>query len=172
MMSPDEIGLSLLFCGIVLLIYQVWFWPRVAAWLGPVKCFRNFLWLLIAGVLVLPLASVFAAMGMVEMEWIMVMLAMALKIIGTATAFTSIQILVSNAASRKERGWVNGMSQSCASLMRTGGPIIGGSLWSLSVQLSQYPFHQFLLFGVTALMGLGLYLWSACLPESLNHQKE
>ncbi|KAA8492772.1 putative peptide/nitrate transporter [Porphyridium purpureum] len=167
--SPQEVGIALLFGGVVLFVYQIWFWPHVAAWLGPVKAFRAFLWLQIAAGLLIPTASIFAFRRCFVLEWAVILIAQTLKVIGQATSFTAVNILVSNSAAPHERGWVSGMSQASAALVRTVGPTVGGALWSLSTQLTEVPYHQSLIFMLSVFSNMVLYWWSARLPETLNY---
>jgi MFS family permease len=52
------------------------------------------------------------------------------------TTYTSMNILITQAATEKTMGLVNGLAQTAVSLVRGIGPIIGGSIWSWSTEHS------------------------------------
>ncbi|OAD78155.1 hypothetical protein PHYBLDRAFT_140257 [Phycomyces blakesleeanus NRRL 1555(-)] len=80
------------------------------------------------------------------------------RYLGNCLAFTSLMILVSNSAPAEALGTVNGVCQSCLSLVRAFAPTIGGTLWSISLRTgSGYPFDHHMVYyiiGTLAFFGL------------------
>ena len=86
------------------------------------------------------------------------------------TAFTCVFVLISNASTVSNRGTVNGLGQSLASIGRTVGPVFGGNTiaWSMS-QNGAYPINWMFTWHLVALLTFVLILEVRMLPESVNH---
>ncbi|KAK1225883.1 hypothetical protein PQX77_011154 [Marasmius sp. AFHP31] len=65
----------------------------------------------------------------------------AIRYCATTFAFTAIAILINSMTPLESVGYANGIAQSIASLARCVGPILGGSLWSLSTEANPSRFY-------------------------------
>ena len=63
--------------------------------------------------------------------------------------FTAFVVLVNMVAPRSQIGAVNGMVVTLASLGRSAGPALSGTMWALSVSLG-FKYHAFVGFGLSA----------------------
>jgi MFS family permease len=86
-------------------------------------------------------------------------------------AFTSVFVLINNAAPRARRGAVNGLAQSTVALTRMAGPTLGGSVfaWSSSrtgAEDAAWPFNYHLAWVLLGLTGAGAVCLGMKLPES------
>ncbi|KAI8343212.1 major facilitator superfamily domain-containing protein [Chlamydoabsidia padenii] len=90
-----------------------------------------------------------------------------LRVFGNCLAFTCLMVMTSNSAGPGMLGTINGLLQSCLSLVRAFGPTIGGTLWSFSLQYNIYPFDRHLVYYLIAILALINYFQSFCIPRSL-----
>ncbi|KAI8096311.1 major facilitator superfamily domain-containing protein [Halteromyces radiatus] len=89
------------------------------------------------------------------------------RIFGNCLAFTGLMVMVSNSAAEGMLGTVNGVLQSCLSFVRAFGPTVGGTLWSLSLKNSTYPFDRHLVYYLIALLSFINWIQSYWIPRSL-----
>eukprot|EP00937_MAST-01D_sp_MAST-1D-sp2_P006963 g6963.t1 len=87
-------------------------------------------------------------------------------------SFTTVFVLINNAASRANRGAVNGVAQSLVALTRMVGPSLGGAIfaWSESNGL-QWPLSYHFMWYICALAGLGACALSRVLPERVERKR-
>jgi hypothetical protein len=126
---------------------------------GVVRALRLGLWHTAPAAMMVPLASLFAGAWLPSQA--LMFFAMGAKAISGINAFTGCLIIVNAAAPVDSLGAVNGAGQSVASLVRAAGPALGGLSWAWSLQLAEQRWwpgwlpHQYLPFGVAALLALG-----------------
>lgn len=90
-----------------------------------------------------------------------------LRVFGNCMAFTGLMVMTSNSAGPGMLGTINGLLQSCLSLVRAFGPTVGGTLWSFSLKYNVYPFDRHLVYYLIAFLALVNYFQSFCIPRSL-----
>mmetsp|Transcript_5488 Transcript_5488/g.14737 ORF Transcript_5488/g.14737 Transcript_5488/m.14737 type:complete len:581 (-) Transcript_5488:269-2011(-) len=156
--SSSQIGLALGWCGAILIVYQLAAFPALVARCGLLPLFRSSA--LSAGLvfMILPISGL-AAQRDARLGWAILLLALLMYTVSGCGCFTCVMVLVNNSASTAaQRGKVNGMGQTFASLARAIGPALAGALWSVSVRFSTVPGHQWLPF-VLASSG-ALFAWT------------
>jgi hypothetical protein len=101
--------------------------------------------------------------------WIVLIAIMSIRPILSTCAFTSIFVLINNAATADVLGTVNGAAQAAASLFRAIGPISGGSIfaWSVGNGLS-FPFDFHFVFFILAVIGGCNACLSFSFSQSIN----
>ncbi|ORZ33745.1 major facilitator superfamily domain-containing protein [Catenaria anguillulae PL171] len=99
-----------------------------------------------------------------------VMLAVAQSLFGICgqSVFTSIFILISNAALDKDKGASNGLGQTVASAARIVFPVVSGTLFSLSMYNSSEPFDYHLTFHFCNVLSVLTVLYSFKLDHTIN----
>ncbi|CAM6086807.1 unnamed protein product [Calypogeia fissa] len=167
--SSADLGIILGEGGLVLFVYTLVLYPRVAERLGPLRCFRY-------GILgCVPIWFLFPACSMLgdhpTLLWSLLLFSMSARSVVGCTTFTGVLILVSNSATSENMGTVTGLSHSFCSFFRAIGPVFGGALWSYTSTKS-FPFHQFLAWAFVAVLSIGTYGLSFLLPPSLVRPKD
>eukprot|EP00053_Salpingoeca_punica_P013965 m.126810 g.126810 ORF g.126810 m.126810 type:complete len:686 (-) comp16347_c1_seq7:1199-3256(-) len=91
----------------------------------------------------------------------------------TVTAFSAVMVLINNSCSAAERGTVNGLGQSMASLGRMIGPAIGGVAFAWSENNGfGWPFDFHFVWHCISMVALGAYCLSRLLPLSIDKKPE
>ncbi|ORZ11183.1 major facilitator superfamily domain-containing protein [Absidia repens] len=90
-----------------------------------------------------------------------------LRIFGNCMAFTGMMVMTNNSAGPGMLGTINGLLQSCLSLVRSLGPTVGGTLWSLSLKYDVYPFDRHLVYYMIAILAVISWIQSYSIPRSL-----
>ncbi|XP_062519759.1 uncharacterized protein LOC134194806 [Corticium candelabrum] len=111
--------------------------------------------------------------GITPQIWIVVIVSVGFTFLCRTIGFTSVNVLLSNAASSSVRGAVNGIGTSGASLGRMIGPTVGAVVfaWSQSNGLG-FPFNYNFVFVVTVFINIATVLVSVPLPASILKQKK
>lgn len=86
-------------------------------------------------------------------------------------ANTSTFVMINNSCRRRDRGAANGIGQTCASLGRSCGPALVGTVfvWSQS-QPRPWPFDYHFVFYMLAGLACGVLLLSRRLPSRINRK--
>lgn len=155
--STKQLTPSLSISGLSLVIWTLTGFPYLMDNYGAVFTTRIGLWLAIPNALLIPAATLrwgnsTGGMSSVTSQGTMI-LALIAKSINATNAFTACIVLVNVAAPKEYLGKINGVGQTLASLMRGTGPLIGGWLWAVAVNLAS-PGHQYLPFAVAAVIAL------------------
>ncbi|KAI8812838.1 major facilitator superfamily domain-containing protein [Cladochytrium replicatum] len=178
-LDTKQLGMILTINSSLVLLSQVLIYPRVASALGPLKTYR-------LGVLpYIPINLIFPFISLMVRDrtqplrrpsilYFTLSSLMSLKASFSNYSFTSTFILINNSApTPRLLGTINGFGQTGATLARTIGPTIGGSLWawSLSAGLS-FPFNYHLVYNLIAVVGMIMYLWSYLIPPDERSKSE
>eukprot|EP01138_Halocafeteria_seosinensis_P015772 gb/GECG01016096.1/.p1 GENE.gb/GECG01016096.1/~~gb/GECG01016096.1/.p1 ORF type:complete len:602 (+),score=47.88 gb/GECG01016096.1/:1-1806(+) len=152
-LKERDAGTALTISGVGLVVYQLFFYPKLADKLGKRKMF------LLGSVLLIPFFSFFPVLHWVPegLVWPLLGPWIVIKALCLANGFTSIMILINNAAQGNNLGIVNGIAQSSSSLTRCIGPFLGGSIFSLSLTWESNPLG---VFAAYVLMGLVMFVCS------------
>lgn len=166
--SSSALGLILGEGGVILCLYTLLLYPKIARRLGPLKCFR-------VGILsTIPLWICFPVSSLLNstpwLQWCLLLECMAVRSIAACTTFTGVLILVSNSASPENMGAVIGLSHSFCSFFRAIGPAIGGLVWSYASG-KHFFLHQFLAWGFVVLLSTLTFGLSFYLPPTLTQPK-
>ncbi|KAJ7906286.1 hypothetical protein B0H13DRAFT_2020962 [Mycena leptocephala] len=139
--SHDQVFLSYLVSCIDVLFqiaYQFYLYPPPRGRFSHLAMFRIGSALFIPAYLVVTLLRPFASAeddgNLALMSGMFLSLAIALRYCGSTFAYTSVSILLNYMTPPNAVGLANGIAQSIVSLARCFGPVIGGYLWSVSVQ--------------------------------------
>eukprot|EP01127_Copromyxa_protea_P019243 TRINITY_DN6198_c1_g1_i1.p1 TRINITY_DN6198_c1_g1~~TRINITY_DN6198_c1_g1_i1.p1 ORF type:complete len:468 (-),score=53.40 TRINITY_DN6198_c1_g1_i1:95-1498(-) len=167
--TPPQIGLVMMQLGAWFLFVQLAFYRYIPETIGVLNTHRFGMLLMIPVVLVTPLVNRLAG----DEVWLWVGLCSLgfVQALGDACSF-SVMVLVSNSVGPRQFGEANGLGQTGVALVRAMGPAIGGPLfaWSLTNGMS-FPFNNWLLFCVQAILLLWLVGYSFFLSPSLNAPK-
>ena len=156
--STKQLTPSLSISGLSLIIWTLTGFPYLMDYHGAVFTTRIGLWLTIPNALLIPAATLGwgdnnnSGISSVTAQVTMI-LALFAKSINATNAFTACIVLVNVAAPKQYLGTINGVGQTLASLMRGTGPLIGGWLWAVAVNLAS-PGHQYIPFAVAAVIAL------------------
>ena len=163
--TTDQVGTALSIGGAALLVYQGFFYSRVCDALGVA---RSFYW---SCLFMVPLFLAFPAVAFLSFEashvalWFGVGASVVLKNVLAATAFTSVMLMINEAATRWDAGSlgsVNGIAMSVSSAARALGPMLGGTLWFVSLNINA-PGHQWLVYCIVAALAAAC----TCLVQQL-----
>lgn len=166
--SSADLGIVLGEGGLVLFVYTLVLYPRVAERLGPLRCFRYGILGSVPLWLLFPACSMLA--GHPTLLWSLLLLTMSARSVVGCTTFTGVLILVSNSATPENMGTVTGLSHSFCSFFRAIGPALGGAIWSYTSSKT-FPLHPFLAWAFVALLSIGTYGLSYLLPTTLVRPK-
>ncbi|KAJ7523063.1 hypothetical protein O6H91_18G036000 [Diphasiastrum complanatum] len=166
--SSFTLGLILGEGGVVLFLYTLLLYPIVARNICTLNYFRYGLVLSVPLWILFPLSTILS--GVPQLQYILLLAAMATRSVIVCNTFTGIMIIVSNSATPSSVGAVTGLSHSCCSFFRAIGPALGGMIWSYATKC-KFPFHQFLAWLFVAALSLFTFGLSFMLPPSLNLPK-
>ena len=136
--SPALIGAVATVTGATMLFYQLLVFPFIAARAGPCRLIVFSCLLQAPAVFLLPLTSPLAlALGMPTRGGAMIVIVAVLRIIielGKMTSFTCVFLLINNSIASSQRGAVNGLAMTVASVTKAAGPVCGAEIfaWTIS----------------------------------------
>ena len=136
--DTDQVGVSLMIGGALLLPYQIAIFPKLADALGELaimKWFSLALMFMYAG---FPMLAWLQEPGWI---WLGIVVMQSLKVGCYASVFTCVLMLYSHVCLGPHLGYANGVSQSASSAIRMAAPLVGGWVWSGSL-LVDTPGHQ------------------------------
>lgn len=97
-----------------------------------------------------------------KLVWILVYLCQTIRTVSSLSAFTSCFIMIANSAPNELRGSVNGIAQSLGSLAQMAGPILGGNVFSFSLEIHHPSNETTADFSYWIDLHLIFYLLTAC----------
>lgn len=157
--NTDEIGLLLTIQGVVVIVFQLGFFPPLTRRMGAVRVFQWGTLLSAVFFIVFPAAAYIMDFHDSYLTWLTLILVMTFKGVPDVMAFISVIMLVSNSSPPQHLGATNGIGQSGASLMRTVGPVAVGAMWTVSTRWT-FNLHQFTVFVIMAVVSLITFLLS------------
>ncbi|KAJ1857184.1 hypothetical protein LPJ76_001959 [Coemansia sp. RSA 638] len=192
--SPRNIGASLAFTSIAVLILQLKGYQAINAKFGTLKCCQIGLQIMTPVFFAIPFLSLLSshiehAYGGVTLSslpapenwlsfaaleycalWLLLLVFLLTRTVGDALSGTSLNLLVANIApSATTLGVFNGVQQLCTTFMRIIGPVLSGTLWGWSIKHSLvYPFNSHLAWVVCGLVTATAWRLSLKLPDSVN----
>ena len=150
--TSTEIGLVAMEAGAPLIIFQAFFYDRLARWMGLLRLSRWSLGLFTLALLVTPACSL-TLLASPAVQFSVISIHFALTTLVRVSAFTCVFVFVSNSALPLDRGKVNGLGQALVSLCRMVGPPIFTGLYAWSIADPRpFPFN----FAFTWLLMAGL----------------
>eukprot|EP00842_Homolaphlyctis_polyrhiza_P001507 jgi/Hompol1/2357/HPOL_005965-RA len=174
--SSHDIGTCLSIMGVLTMFFQLVLYPWISQRITCFKLYRFTLPIYIVTFGLLPVVSSVLSTdpALAPLKWILLLMLMASRFFTGVTCFTSIMIMVSNAAKPGQLGIVNGVGQTCAAGVRALGPALGGVLWAWSRQSGlPFPFDSRFLFMFMAFLALisTLHAWTA-IPASVENSPD
>ena len=157
-LSPEEIGISLSFAGVVTILFQVGIFGRLRERIGNRITYRASLAGFVVAFLLMPWVgykdgkssgtSPDTTHGKVWL-WIELGVVLIVKTVSAVGGLTSALLLITNSApSHAVLGTLNGLAQTLSAAGRAVGPFISGALFSASTRIQ--PKGEALAFGVFA----------------------
>lgn len=164
--TSAQVGSVQIVAGVTQITSQLFIFPALSRWFGPLKCFRHSMWPL-ACLAAFPIAGRFA--GDAGLTWAALSAAIVWKTVLMAISFTTIMIAINNSTQGRNLGMVTGLSQAVASAVRCTLPTVGGALFSFSIDwrlLGSWRLHAvYVLIAACAVAG---YLASFAIPRWVN----
>jgi hypothetical protein len=146
-LSPKDIGIIQTIGGILLLVSQLLIIYRLIERFG--KKFSFF----IAAILIIPsfyimpeITRLTTIKSNVVMIWVFIILVMSWRSFWNSMLFQTVNLLINNAVPKENLGALNGLVESCVSISRAIGPIIGAPLFAFSINNQSYPLDVHLVF--------------------------
>ncbi|KAI9152397.1 hypothetical protein H9P43_009187 [Blastocladiella emersonii ATCC 22665] len=168
-LDSSDIGVVTSSNGAVTLVYQLFVYPWLITKVPLLTMFRIGTALPLVAHQLFPRVPEILGVGVskgVGMGALIVL--QAISGIGSATAFTTIFVLVSNSALDKDKGSSNGLGQTVASFARIIFPILSGNLFSLSLYNEGEPFDYHLMFYLINFMTLATLAVTLLLDLTIN----
>ncbi|KAG6498046.1 probable peptide/nitrate transporter At3g43790 [Zingiber officinale] len=155
--SSKDVGEVLAISGFSLLMYQLFLYPLLEKYLGPIPSTR------VAAILSIPLLTSYPFMSKLSgfLLLLVVNCASFLKNISSVTIITGCNILQNNAVSQHQRGAANGISVTAMSIFKAVAPAGGGALFSWSQKRQQaffLPGDHMVFFALNVVTAIGLML--------------
>ncbi|KAF4633120.1 hypothetical protein G7Y89_g5000 [Cudoniella acicularis] len=157
-LSPEEIGLSLSFAGIITIVFQVGIFGKLKEKMGNKATYRSGLFLFFLSMMMIPWVGYRDSPGGVVWLWIELGFVLLVKTVAAVGGLTSALLLITNSApNHSVLGTLNGLAQTLSAAGRAAGPILSGGLFSVATQVR--PKGEVLVWGVFG--GIALLGWVA-----------
>lgn len=150
-LSPEEIGLSLGFAGLVTIVFQVGLFGSIRDRLGNKSIYRAGLSGMVIAFALMPFVGYRSSEDPASKFWLWAELGgvLVIKTISAVACLTSALLLITNSApDHSVLGRLNGLAQTLSAAGRTVGPFVAGGLFSASTTLE--PRGEALAFGTFA----------------------
>jgi len=166
--DTDQVGISLMIGGVLLLPFQVFVFPKIS------NRFGSWWIIMISQLCLIPLYLGFPAIAYISDTaaiWAALTLAQLFKIVCYSSVFTSVTMMIGCASEGPYLGFANGIAQASSSAARMVAPLAGGWLWSYSLSLDS-PIRQWLVFVVLSSLVLLSTVLALKLPRDLGRKLE
>lgn len=165
-LSTRDIGYSMGWQGLIVIYLQLSLFPLLERKYGSLFCFRAGLLVFAPFMFVMPFLSLLATKHVWTM-WVLLVFLLLLRTVGDVLMYTSMHLLVANAApSSADLGSMNAIQQVAMSLARIMSPLLSGTLWSWSIK-QEVGLSSHLVW----VAGTALILWSFYLTFGLDATK-
>ncbi|CZS96639.1 related to tetracycline resistance protein (probable transport protein) [Rhynchosporium agropyri] len=152
-LSPEEIGLSLSFAGIVTIVFQVGIFGKLKEKMGNRATYRAGLFLFFVSMLLMPWVGykdsnpLFGFGSGKVWLWVELGLVLLVKTVASVGGLTSALLLITNSApNHAVLGTLNGLAQTLSAAGRAAGPFLSGGLFSIATRV--HPKGEALAWGV------------------------
>ncbi|KAI8617269.1 major facilitator superfamily domain-containing protein [Chytriomyces sp. MP71] len=167
--QPPDVGICLSIIGFAALYIQMVLYPLLSRRYTPVTLFHT-------GAALFPFPFIlYPVISGILQPWLanplltrfLLLLNLTLRQLCSTLCFTSIFILINNSAAPGALGLVNGVAQTCAALVRSVGPALGGCLWAWSITNGlEWPFDYWFVFLALGVCAVGTFLFSLTLRDA------
>ncbi|KAK3066718.1 hypothetical protein LTS18_001534, partial [Coniosporium uncinatum] len=151
-LTPEEVGLSLAFAGVITIVFQVFVFGRLKERIGNKVTYRTSLGLFVIAFVLMPFVgykekgNIGISQGKVWL-WIELGFVLILKTVAGVGGLTSALLLITNSAPNHQvLGTLNGLAQTLSAAGRAAGPFLSGSLFTAATKVT--PKGEALAFGV------------------------
>ncbi|GAN02943.1 member of major facilitator superfamily multidrug-resistance, DHA1 sub-family [Mucor ambiguus] len=175
--TRTDFAKALSFFGVIQLIFQFGIYPRLTKYYSTLVLCR------LAFLVFIPVYFLFPELSTLR-DWVASNISgeasenwtfrfaylclMLIRYSGCCLAYTGLGIMVSTSAAPEILGTVNGICQSCLSLVRALGPTFGGTLWSLSIKDGNvFPLDRHLVYYIIGFLSIFSFLQSFYIPNSV-----
>lgn len=165
--SSTDVGISLAFGGVFILLIQLVIFPIIQKRMGNLKLFQYSMLFQAPLMFIAPFIHDLLSEGQWAV-WLATIGHHFLRSICQTGAFTTVMVMINNSADSSSLGLVNGIAQSMASLVRGIGPALGGWLWRMSLKGGlSFPFDYHFVFTLLSILTLIAWLQSFFIPRSV-----
>jgi MFS family permease len=165
--SSSQIGLIITLTGPVNIISQLFIYPTLVEKYGPLQVFRIGIMIYIVCSSLLPLCTLGILREMKLLSTILVILGNSVLTSVAGWCFICIFVFINNSCYSHQRGKVNGLGQSCASLGRLVGPICGSSIFAWTTTHNHWPFNYGFIWYTISLSAICLWKLASRLPKKI-----
>ncbi|KAJ1555542.1 hypothetical protein HK405_000705, partial [Cladochytrium tenue] len=155
--SASDIGLCLSIIGCATLFLQLVVYPRLARRYSALRLFRVGQTIYAVVFVAFPPLAALADVpdqGR-ELLWAALLAALVVRQVAEVMSYTSVMILIKDAADGGNLGIVNGSAQTLAALARSVGPLVGGSAWAFGLTSGLgFPLDTNLVFALLVTLGV------------------
>ncbi|KAH8684819.1 major facilitator superfamily domain-containing protein [Tricladium varicosporioides] len=141
-LSPEEIGLSLAFAGVITIVFQVGVFGKLKERMGNIATYRSGLFLLFLSMMIMPWVGYrdspapFGWGDGAVWIWIELGFVLLVKTIAAVGGLTSALLLITNSAPNNSvLGTLNGLAQTLSAAGRAAGPVLSGGLFSVATKV-------------------------------------
>ncbi|KAG0651695.1 Major facilitator superfamily multidrug transporter mfsB [Hyphodiscus hymeniophilus] len=141
-LSPEEIGLSLSFAGIVTIIFQVGIFGKLKEKMGNKATYRAGLFLFFVSMMMMPWIGYRESKPLFGLGngkvwlWIELGFVLLIKTVAAVGGLTSALLLITNSApNHSVLGTLNGLAQTLSAAGRAAGPFLSGGLFSIATNV-------------------------------------
>ncbi|KAI9056186.1 hypothetical protein LZ554_001114 [Drepanopeziza brunnea f. sp. 'monogermtubi'] len=141
-LSPEEIGLSLSFAGIVTIVFQVGIFGKLKERMGNKATYRGGFFLFFISMLLVPWVGhkndspVFGIGTGKLWLWVELGFVLLVKTVAGVGGLTSALLLITNSApDHNVLGTLNGLAQTLSAAGRAAGPLLSGGLFSIATRV-------------------------------------
>ncbi|KAF2465866.1 MFS transporter-like protein [Lindgomyces ingoldianus] len=154
-LSPEEIGLSLAFAGVITIVFQIGIYGKIREQIGNKTTYRFSLAAFVVAFLLMPWvgykdSAPWKGMGSGKgWLWAELGVILVVKTVASVGGLTSALLLITNSApNHSVLGTLNGLAQTLSAAGRAVGPFISGSLFTAATKVK--PKGEALAFGIFA----------------------
>ncbi|KAJ3216068.1 hypothetical protein HDU67_009948 [Dinochytrium kinnereticum] len=144
-------------------------YPYLSRFFSPVTLYKLAACCYISIFPIFPIVSTFIAGGSPSLKawtWPALLLNMAGRHFCNVLGFTSVMIMINNAAGKANLGIVNGIGQTTAAFVRSIGPALGGIMWAWSLNNHlAFPLNYWFVFFILSLLAIATALQSRFIPD-------
>jgi MFS family permease len=165
--SSSQIGLMITLTGPVNILSQLFVYPYFVEKYGPLHVFRMGITMYALCAFLLPVCTAGSLREMNLLSTVLVAVGNSLLTSAAGWCFICVFVFINNSCYSHQRGKVNGLGQSCASLGRLVGPICGSSLFAWTTHQNHWPFNYGLTWYVIGCGAICIWKLSARLPKKI-----
>lgn len=168
----DNIGMSTMVCGVVSVILQITFYPKLVQWFGTLGTYKLCTICYAIGAFIAPMISLLNHVESPAVQWIGIITAQILLTVPASFVLVTVFVFINNSCYSQYRATVNGIGQTFASLGRLTGPYLAATLfaWSETNHMT-WPFNYYFTFYIVGFITLMNWYLAIFLPRSIERRK-